>query len=69
MTITQARQTLGWSKIEFAKRAGIAKQTALNAEAGKVISGRSARAIADALSQALGEKLLPGDIEGLNTNV
>ena len=65
MTLAEARKTLGWSKTELAKRAKINKRTAFRAENGKTINGHSAQAIAETLSQALGRKVLPGDL-GLN---
>jgi len=39
------------------------------AERGEEISGNTAARIAEAFSEALGERIFPGDIEGLNIKV
>jgi hypothetical protein len=39
------------------------------AERGEEISGNTAAKIAEALSEALGEHIFPGDIEGLHIKI
>src|SRR5262249_43301061 len=60
------RTNLGWSITRLAKEAGLARTAAKNAEIGHVIRADTAKAIADALSKALGREILVSDIEGLN---
>lgn len=50
---------------ELARAAGVDAQTIRNAESGKRISVKTARAIAQALSDALGRTLRVQDIEEL----
>ncbi len=69
MTLANVRRQLGWSKKLLAERAGISKKTALQAEKGELITPNTAKKIAEAVSEALGKTILPGDIEGLNVRV
>lgn len=66
MTLAEYRENLGWSRAELAREAKLDYQTVTKAENGEQITGRSARAIADALSKALGTSLKFQDIDGLN---
>ena len=66
MTLTEYRESLGWSRAELAREAKLDYQTVTKAENGELITGRSARAIADAISRALGKNLRFQDIDGLN---
>ncbi len=50
---------------ELARAAGLDDQTIRNAESGQRISVKTARAIAQALSDALGRTIQVRDIEGL----
>jgi len=50
---------------ELARAAGVDDQTIRNAEAGQRINVRTARAIAQALSDALGRTIRVQEIEGL----
>ena len=63
------RQSLGWSQTELARRSRLNPTTVNRAERGEEISGNTAASIAEALSEALGERIFPGDIEGLNIKV
>lgn len=66
MTLTEYRDNLGWSRAELAREAKLDYQTVTKAENGEQITGRSARAIADALSRGLGRTIRFQDIDGLN---
>ena len=69
MNLQDYRRRLGWSQTELAHRARLNPTTVNKAERGEAISGGTATKIAEALSEALGEHIFPGDIEGLNINV
>jgi len=66
MTIEEYRRRLGWSQRELAKRSNLDYNTVRKAESGGPVSGRTGVAIAEAFSDALGERVLVSDIEGLN---
>jgi transcriptional regulator with XRE-family HTH domain len=66
MTLREYRIELGWSINKLATEAGIARQTAADAEAGQPIKAETARALADALSKAYGREIRVLDIKGLN---
>jgi transcriptional regulator with XRE-family HTH domain len=66
LTLRTYRTNLGWSLTRFAKEAGVARGAIKNAEIGHIIRPDTAKAIADALSRALGEKIQVSDIKGLN---
>jgi transcriptional regulator with XRE-family HTH domain len=66
MNLQDYRRRLGWSQTELARRARLNPGTVNKAERGEEISGSTAAKIAEALSEALGERIFPGDIEGLN---
>jgi transcriptional regulator with XRE-family HTH domain len=65
-TLREYRVNLGWSLNELAKASGISQQIARRAEDGDPIQARTAKAIAIALSRALGRNIEPLDIEGLS---
>jgi transcriptional regulator with XRE-family HTH domain len=65
-TVVELRQGLGWSQSELARRARLSANTVRKAERGEEISGGTATAIAEALSEAYGRRILVKDIEGLN---
>jgi transcriptional regulator with XRE-family HTH domain len=69
MTLREYRESLGWSQAELARRAGLDVQSARRAEDGEQIQGRTANAIAQALSAALGRTIQIRDIDGLNVRV
>ncbi len=69
MTLREYRESLGWSQAELARRAGLDVQSARRAEDGEPIQGRTANAIAQALSEALGRPVQIRDIDGLNVRV
>lgn len=65
MTIVELRKALGWSQTELARKARLSTNTVRKAEEGRPVSGSSAAAIADALSEGHGRQILVKDIEGL----
>lgn len=67
-TISEYRRMLAWSQRELAKRANLDYNTVRKAESGEVVASRSALAIAEAFSEALGVRVLATDIEGLNVS-
>lgn len=69
MNLQDYRRRLAWSQTELARRARLNPTTVNKAERGEEISGNTAASIAQALSEALGERIFPGDIEGLNIKV
>ncbi len=69
MTIVEYRRELGWSQRELARRARLDPNTVRKAESGEPISSQTALAIAEALSEALGRKLLVRDIDDLNVSL
>jgi transcriptional regulator with XRE-family HTH domain len=66
MTLEDYRRSIGWSKSELARQAGLDYNTANRALKGELISARTANAIATALSRALSQTVLVSQIEGLN---
>jgi transcriptional regulator with XRE-family HTH domain len=66
LTLKTYRTNLGWSLYRLANKASIARSAVKNAEDGQLIKADTAKAIADALSEALGREILVSDIEGLN---
>jgi hypothetical protein len=54
---------------DLARAAGLDAQTIRNAEAGQRISARSAKSIADALSELLGRTIRVQDIDGLQVRL
>ena len=66
MTLREYRVNLGWSHNQLAKAAGIARQSVVSAEEGELITAATAKAIADALSDAYGRPIRVTDIQGLN---
>lgn len=65
MTLQDHMRLLGWGPTELAKRADIAYNTAKKAHDGKPVSFKTAQDIAIAISYASGERVLPGQIQGL----
>lgn len=65
MTLTQLRESVPMGIPELARAAGVDDQTIRNAENGQRINIRTARAIAQALSDALGRTIQVQEIEGL----
>ncbi len=66
MTLKEYRVNLGWTINQLAKEAGIARQSAVSAENGEIITAPTAKAIADALTKAYGRPFSVTDIEDLN---
>ena len=69
MTLDEYRRELGWSISELARRANIDYNTANKALNGESILGRTAVALAKAISQGTGQKVRYQDIDGLNVRV
>lgn len=69
MTLDQYRRELGWSISELARQAGIDFNTANKALKGESISGRTAVALAQAISNGLGHTVRYQEINGLNVNL
>ena len=65
MTLTELRESVPMNIPELAKAAGVDAQTIRNAESGQRISVKTARAIAQALSDALGRTIRVQDIDSL----
>jgi len=65
MTLTELRESVPMNIPELARAAGVDAQTIRNAESGQRISVRTARVIAQALSEVLGRTIQVRDIEGL----
>jgi DNA-binding XRE family transcriptional regulator len=65
MTLTQLRESVPMGIPELARAAGVDDQTIRNAESGQRINIRTARTIAQALSDALGRTIQVQEIEGL----
>lgn len=66
MTLENHCRNLGWDAAELARRAGINARTARKALDGDPVAARVARAIAQALTEALGRIVTVGSIDGLN---
>ena len=65
MTLTELRESVPMSIAELARAASIDRQTILNAESGQRIYVKTARSIAEALTEALGRTIRVQDIDGL----
>lgn len=64
-TLRQYRIDLGWSVRRLAQEAGLSHPVAKRAEDGEPIQASTAKALADAVSRALGREIKPSEIEGL----
>lgn len=69
MTILEYRTRLGWSQRELSRQAKIDYNSVRKAEQGQPIAARTALAIANAFSSALGERVLVEDITGINVSL
>ncbi len=65
MTLTELRESVPMGISELARAAGVDDQTIRNAEAGQRVNIKTARAIAQALSSALGRTIQVQEIDGL----
>ena len=65
MNLTELRESVPMGIPELARAAGVDDQTIRNAEIGQRINVRTARAIAQALSNVLGRTIRVQEIEGL----
>lgn len=66
MNLQDFRDSIPWSRAELARQANLDYQTVTKAESGEVVSTKSARAIVNALSRALGRTVTLREIDGLN---
>jgi transcriptional regulator with XRE-family HTH domain len=64
-TLRHYRIDLGWSLRRLAQEAGLSHPVAKRAEDGEPIQASTAKALADAVSRALGREIKPSEIEGL----
>jgi transcriptional regulator with XRE-family HTH domain len=69
MNLTELRESVPMNIPELARAAGVDNQTIRNAENGQRISVRTAKAIAQALSDALGKTIKVQDIDGLQVRL
>lgn len=69
MTLTKLRESVPMNIPELARAAGVDSQTIRNAENGQRISVKTARAIAQALSEALGRPIQVRDIDDLQVRM
>ena len=69
MTLTELRESVPMSIPELAIAASVDDQTIRNAENGQRVTARVARAIAQALSEALGRTIQVRDIDGLQVRM
>ena len=65
MTLTELRESVPMGIPELARAAGVDDQTIRNAESGQRVNIKTARAIAQALSNALGRTIQVQDIDRL----
>jgi len=65
MTLTELRESVPMNIPELARAAGVDDQTIRNAESGQRVNVKTARAIAEALSNALRRPIQVRDIDGL----
>jgi transcriptional regulator with XRE-family HTH domain len=65
MTVRQYRLKLKWSLSELARRSGLTTQTVSRIEDGEAAYDFTVAAIAEALSQALGQTITIDDLEGV----
>lgn len=68
-TLVEYREQAGLSRAELAREAKLDYQTVSKAESGEQITGRTARALASALSRMMGRNITFQEIEGLNVRV
>lgn len=64
-SLAEYMRLLGWNQSKLCQKAGINSRTAKKAMEGEEIMPGVAENIAIAISYALGERVLPGEIEGL----
>lgn len=65
MNLTELRESIPMSINELAREAGVDPATIRSAEAGQRVNAKTARAIAEAISEALGQTIRVRDIKGL----
>ena len=65
MNVAQYCNLIGWGQGDLAQHAKINFRTAHKAYTGQSVSRKAARKIAEALSEAIGKRILVGEIDGL----
>ncbi len=65
-TLRTLRVNIGWTQKDLAEAANVSEFVTSQAEKGKKISVKAAKAIADALGAKYGREIKPLDIDGLN---
>ena len=65
-TLKDLRVDAGWTKKMLYEKSGVDTGTISRVERGAKIGAVKAKAMADALSSALGREIVVSDIEGLN---
>lgn len=66
MTIEEYRLQLAWSITELARRAKLAPRTVSRIESGEAAYAHTVAAIANALSEGLGQRITIHDLDGVN---
>lgn len=66
MTIEEYRLQLAWSITELARRAKLAPRTVSRIEDGEPAYAHTIAAIANALSEGLGQRITIHDLDGVN---
>ena len=69
MTLTELRESVPMNIPELARAAGLDDMTIRNAENGQRIAAQTARAIAQALTEALGRTIQVRDIDNLQVRL
>jgi transcriptional regulator with XRE-family HTH domain len=69
MTLDEYRRQLGWSIAELARQSRLDTNTVRRALSGESISGRTATALASAISEGLGQTIHYTQIKGLNVSL
>lgn len=65
MNLVELRNQVPWSRTDLARQSGLDYGTVSSAEEGGWITARTARRLAETLTQALGRDVKPLEIEGL----
>lgn len=65
MTLEGYMNFLGWSIAELSRQGHMNERTVTRALNGEAVRAKTARKLAEALSNGMGKRVLPGNIEGL----
>ncbi len=69
MKLEEYREQFGWSRADLARKAELDDNTVTKAERGEEVSGRTARALAQAISEELKQTTSIQQIDGLRVKV